>query len=68
MKSKVEGHPHLVKDSETGVISNRENNDRNRYRMAKQQAMMNMESQQQIARLTDEMDEIKGLLLKLLNK
>lgn len=68
MKRKVEGHPHLVKDSETGVISNRENNDRNRYRMAKQQAMMNMESQQQIARLTDEMDEIKGLLLKLLNK
>ena len=68
MKSKVEGHPHLVKDSETGVISNRENNDRSRYRMAKQQALMNMESQQQIARLTDEMDEIKGLLLKLLNK
>ena len=68
MKSKVEGHPHLIKDSETGVISNRENNDRNRYRMAKQQAMMNIESQQQIARLTDEMDEIKGLLLKLLNK
>ena len=68
MKNKVEGHPHLIKDSETGVISNRENNDRNRYRMAKQHAMMNMESQQQIARLTDEMDEIKGLLLKLLNK
>ena len=68
MKHKVEGHPHLVKDSETGVILNRENSDRTRYRMAKQQAMMNMESQNEIARLSDEMNEIKGLLQKLLNK
>ncbi len=68
MKSKVEGHPSLVKDTKTGVIMNRENSDRTRYRTAKKQAIMNLDSQQEISRLSDELDEIKGLLKQLLVK
>mgnify|MGYP007061973355 CR=1 FL=1 len=68
MKSKVEGHPSLVKDTDTGVIMNRENSDRTRYRTAKKQAIMNLDSQQEISRLSDELDEIKGLLKQLLVK
>lgn len=68
MKSKVEGHPSLVKDTQTGVIINRENSDRSRYRTAKKQAIMNLDSQQEISRLSDELDEIKDLLKQLLVK
>ena len=68
MKSKVEGHPSLVKDVESGVIFNRESSDRGRYRTAKRQAMMNLDSQSEIARISNELDEIKDLLKQLLVK
>ena len=68
MKNKVEGHPNLVKDSVSGVIHNREINDRDRYRTAKRQALMNLDSQTEIARLSSEIDEIKSLLKQLVNK
>ena len=78
MKSKVDGHNNLYKDDKTGVITNRETSERQRYRLAKQQALMNLSSQGEIAELKkelkdlsslrDEMDEIKGLLHQLLNK
>lgn len=68
MKSKVEGHPNLVKDSASGVIHNRESNDRGRYRTAKRQALTNLDSQTEIARLSSELDEIKNLLKQLVNK
>ena len=68
MKNKVEGHPNLIKNTTTGVIDVREDTDRTRYRTAKRQAQMNLDSQQEIARLTTEIDEIKSMLKQLINK
>ena len=68
MKSKVDGHPNLIKDTTSGVIDIRGDDDRNRYRTAKRQALMNIDSQQEIARLSSEIDEIKSLLKQLVNK
>tara|TARA_R110002012_G_C11363968_1_gene581187 strand:+ start:93 stop:329 length:237 start_codon:yes stop_codon:yes gene_type:complete len=78
MKRQVEGHNHLFKDSETGVIVNRDTSDRHRYKIAKQQARMNIESKSEISELKrevkelsglkDEIEEIKGLLKQLLIK
>lgn len=68
MKSKVEGYPSLAKDTNSGVIVNRENSDRSRYRTAKRQAVMNLDSQTEIARISNELDEIKDLLKQLLVK
>jgi hypothetical protein len=78
MKTKVDGHNNLYKDDNTGVITNHESTERQRYRLAKQQALMNLSSQDEISELKrdlkdlsslrDEMDEIKGLLHQLLNK
>ena len=68
MKQPVEGHPNLYKDSETGVIVNRESSERSRYRLAKEQAKMNRLNSAELETLRDEMDEIKSLLKQLLNK
>ena len=40
---KVEGHQHIYKDPETGVISNRGSTERERYRNAKRQARQTFE-------------------------
>ena len=68
MKSKVEGYQNVYKDTETGVIVNRESNERARYRIAKQQAMINVQSQQDIQSLTDELQELKSLVKQLLDR
>ena len=68
MKQPVEGHPNLYKDEETGVIVNRESSDRARYRLAKQQAIMNQQNSVELDTLRNEIDEIKSLLQQLLNK
>lgn len=68
MKQPVEGHPNLYKDEETGVIVNRENSDRSRYRLAKQQALLNQQNSVELDSLRNEIDEIKSLLQQLLNK
>jgi len=68
MKNKVEGYSGIFKDADSGVIVNRENTDRSRYRLAKQQAQMTNDSQHEIAHLKSEINEIKSLLHQLLNK
>ena len=68
MKYKVAGYDGLYKDDDSGVIINREETERNRYRMAKRQAMMNLESQEEISNLKQEISEIKDLLKQLLKK
>ncbi len=68
MKQPVEGHPNLYKDADTGVIVNRESSERQRYRLAKQQAQANQQNSIELENLRDEMDEIKSLLKQLLNK
>ena len=67
MKKRIEGFTSLYKDDD-GVIVNRNSTERERYRLAKKQANMNMSSQHEIAHLKDEINEIKNLLHQLLNK
>ena len=68
MKQPVEGHPNLYKDSESGVIVNRQDSERARYRLAKEQAKMNQNNSVELKTLRNEMDELKSLLKQLLNK
>ena len=78
MKNKVEGHNGIYKDDQSGVIDNRQSTERRRYRLAKQQARISLESKDDISELKrevkelsslkGEIDEIKGLLHQLLNK
>ena len=68
MKAKVEGHPHLFKDTESGVIVNRADSERERYRIAKQQSRSSMNTEQELSSLREEIDEIKSLLKQLINK
>jgi hypothetical protein len=68
MKTKVEGHQNIYKDTETGVIVNRESSERSRYRIAKQQALMNAQSQDDIKNLTEEVNELKALIKQLLDR
>ena len=68
MKSPIDGHPELYKDTDSRVIVNRAASDRDRYRIAKQQARNTMNTQSEIAELRGEIDEIKSLLKQLINK
>ncbi len=68
MKTKVEGHQNIYKDTETGVIVNRESSERSRYRIAKQQALLNAQSQDDIKQLTEEVNELKFLIKQLLDR
>ena len=68
MKTKVEGHQNIYKDTDTGVIVNRESSERSRYRIAKQQALLNAQSQDDIKQLTEEVNELKSLIKQLLNR
>jgi septal ring factor EnvC (AmiA/AmiB activator) len=78
MKKQVDGHKHLFKDETSGVIVNRDQSDRERYRVAKQQAWMNKNSQieidelkkdvKELSGLKEEIEELKDLLKALLNQ
>ena len=63
---RVDGYSGIYKDSETGMIVNRGSSDRDRYKLAKQQAIKNMESQDEIQNLKSELNEIKSLLKQLI--
>ena len=67
MKTQVEGHPNLYKDSETGVIVNRATSERERYQIAKQQSRKSMDTEQELSSLREEINEIKSLLKQLVN-
>lgn len=78
MKNQVDGHRNLYKDPQTGVIVNRDGLERDRYRIAKRQAELNVESTTEISelkkevkelsKLAGEIDEIKDLLKQILSK
>ena len=68
MKHKVDGHSSIYKDMDTGVIVNRGQSARDRYRIAKEQAMRNLESQQEVTSLREEVKELKTLIKQLLEK
>ena len=77
-KKRVEGHPNIYKDTDSGVIVNRGTTERARYRIAKQQAQQTFEQGceinelkrdlEDLKSLKSEMSEIKDLLRDLLNK
>ena len=67
MKSQVEGHPNLYKDTDTGVIVNRSVSDRERYRIAKEQSRRSLDTEQELSSLREEINEIKTLLKQLVN-
>lgn len=68
MKNKVDGYQHLLKDESTGVITSHDLSERQRYRNAKFQAIDALQTKHDMKKLQGEMDEIKSLLYKLLNK
>jgi len=61
MKRRVEGHPELTKDIDSGVIDIHESNDRARYRIAKQHSRMVQDSHAEISELKEELQELSGL-------
>ena len=63
---RVDGYSGIYKDSDTGVIVNRSSSDRDRYKLAKEHAMKNMESREEIKNLKSELDEIKSLLKQII--
>ena len=68
MKHRVEGHQGIFKDESSGVIVNRSDTERERYRIAKQHAIESINSKKELSDLKTEMQEIKNLLSTLLNK
>lgn len=65
---RVEGHQGLYKDEETGVIINRSNSERDRYRISKEQSLKNIKSQEDINDMKKELSEMKNLLKQFLRK
>lgn len=61
----VHNHPNLRKGNK-GVIINVSEQERRSYRQAKQQALKQLHSQDEIAELKSELSEVKELLQQLL--
>lgn len=61
----VNGHPNLRKGNK-GVILNVSEQERRSYHQAKQQALKQLHSQEEIAELKSELSEVKELLQQLL--
>ena len=68
MKKKCDGYDGLYRDDESGVISNRSNDDRTKYRQMKQQAALNINAQTEISQLRSDIDELKSLVTQLIQK
>jgi hypothetical protein len=66
MKSKVEGHSNLYKDDDSGVISNRADGEREKYRIAKQRSIDNIKTKEDLESVKEELDNIKHLLKQLI--
>lgn len=65
MKEKVEGHQNLYKDSNSGVILNRADTERQRYNTAKKHALDNIKTKEDLEKLKGELDNIKHILKQL---
>ena len=62
---RCEGYDGLYKDDDSGVIYNRSETERSKYRQMKQQAALNISAQTEIAELKSDLDELKTLIYKL---
>ena len=65
---RCEGFDGLFKDDSSGVILNRGQNNRAKYRQMKQQAQLNISAQSEISQLKSDIDELKSLVHQLLQK
>ena len=78
MKKKVEGFDDVYKDMDTGVITQGNASERNRYRIAKKAALQAIDTEHELieikkevselAELKDEVKELKDLLREMLGK
>lgn len=64
-KIKVEGHPGLVRDTNSGAILNINSNEIN---LARERKALRKQKDQEFENLKNEVSEIKELLLKLVEK
>lgn len=62
--AQIDGYPNHHKNS-SGVIVNRSSAERRAYRQAKQQALKQLESQDEIKELRHELNELKTLIKQL---
>ena len=65
MDERVEGHPHLTKDSITDVINNRADVERERYRTAKKHAIESIKTKDELDEVKKDLENIKHLLKQL---
>lgn len=61
----VQGYPGLYKNS-SGVLVNKNKSERDAHRRMKEQALKQIESQNEIKDLKKEIDELKGLVMELI--
>lgn len=66
-KVQVHGFPNLYKDSETGLITQESTQDRERYRLARHNAMLQMSLQDEVAHLKKDMSVMKESLDTIIN-
>ena len=66
MKDRVDGHQNLKKDRETGVITNHAETERQRYRTAKQHALDNIKTKEDLDAVKKELDDVKHILKQLI--
>jgi len=64
-KIKIDGHPGLARDKETGAILNI---NRNEIQIARERKVLRKQKEQEFENLKNEVSEIKELLLKLVEK
>jgi hypothetical protein len=66
MMNPVQGYPGLYKNS-SGVLVNKNKSEREAHRRMKEQALKQIESQNEIDDLKKEVGELKGLIMELIN-
>lgn len=65
MMNPVQGYPGLYKNS-SGVLVNKSKSERDAHRRMKEQALKQIESQNEIQDLKKEIDELKMLVMELI--
>ena len=65
---KCDRYDALFKDESSGIINNRADDERSKYRQMKHQAKLNINAQTEISQLKSDIDELKALIHQLIQK
>ena len=65
---RCDGYDGLYKDDSSGVILNRQVDNRTKYRQMKNQAELNISAQAEISELKSDIEELKSLVQQLIQK